>query len=36
VPGGGADRLCKAGLRVEVLPELAGDAMAINEHLLPG
>jgi diaminohydroxyphosphoribosylaminopyrimidine deaminase / 5-amino-6-(5-phosphoribosylamino)uracil reductase len=34
VPGGGAVRLRKAGLRVEVLPELAGAAKAVNAHLL--
>ena len=36
VPGGGAVRLRKAGLRVEVLPELAGAAKAVNAHLLTG
>jgi diaminohydroxyphosphoribosylaminopyrimidine deaminase / 5-amino-6-(5-phosphoribosylamino)uracil reductase len=36
VPGGGAGRLRKAGLRVEVLPELAGAAKAVNAHLLAG
>jgi diaminohydroxyphosphoribosylaminopyrimidine deaminase / 5-amino-6-(5-phosphoribosylamino)uracil reductase len=36
VPGGGADRLRKAGLRVDVLPELAGAAKAVNAHLLAG
>jgi diaminohydroxyphosphoribosylaminopyrimidine deaminase / 5-amino-6-(5-phosphoribosylamino)uracil reductase len=34
VPGGGAVRLRKAGLRVEVLPELAAAAKAVNAHLL--
>jgi diaminohydroxyphosphoribosylaminopyrimidine deaminase / 5-amino-6-(5-phosphoribosylamino)uracil reductase len=36
VPGGGAVRLRKAGLRVEVVPELAGAAKAVNAHLLAG
>jgi diaminohydroxyphosphoribosylaminopyrimidine deaminase / 5-amino-6-(5-phosphoribosylamino)uracil reductase len=34
VPGGGAVRLRKAGLRVEVLPELAAAAKVVNAHLL--
>lgn len=36
VPGGGAVRMRKAGLAVEVIPELAGAAKAVNAHLLPG
>jgi diaminohydroxyphosphoribosylaminopyrimidine deaminase/5-amino-6-(5-phosphoribosylamino)uracil reductase len=36
VPGGGAARLRIAGVRVEVLPELAGAAKAVNAHLLAG
>ena len=36
VPGGGAARLRKAGVRVEVLPELAAAAKAVNAHLLMG
>ncbi len=36
VPGGGAVRLRKAGVRVEVLPDLAGAAKAVNAHLLAG
>jgi pyrimidine deaminase RibD-like protein len=35
VPGGGAGRLRKAGLAVTVVPELAGEARAVNGHLLP-
>jgi pyrimidine deaminase RibD-like protein len=36
VPGGGAGRLRKAGVQVEVIPELAAAARAVNAHLLPG
>ena len=36
VPGGGAARLRKAGLRVDVLPDLASAAKAVNAHLLAG
>jgi diaminohydroxyphosphoribosylaminopyrimidine deaminase / 5-amino-6-(5-phosphoribosylamino)uracil reductase len=36
VPGGGAVRLRKAGLAVEVVPELAAAAKAVNAHLLAG
>jgi pyrimidine deaminase RibD-like protein len=36
VPGGGAVRLRKAGVQVEVIPELAAAAKAVNAHLLPG
>jgi pyrimidine deaminase RibD-like protein len=36
VPGGGAVQLRKAGVRVEVIPELAAAARAVNAHLLPG
>jgi pyrimidine deaminase RibD-like protein len=36
VPGGGAVRLRKAGLKVSVVPELAGRARAVNAHLLGG
>lgn len=36
VPGGGAVRLRRAGLRVAVVPELAGAARAVNAHLLDG
>jgi pyrimidine deaminase RibD-like protein len=36
VPGGGAVRLRKAGLKVGVVPELAGRARAVNAHLLGG
>lgn len=35
-PGGGAVRLRAAGVRVEVLPELAAAARAVNAHILPG
>jgi diaminohydroxyphosphoribosylaminopyrimidine deaminase / 5-amino-6-(5-phosphoribosylamino)uracil reductase len=35
VPGGGAVRLRKAGVQVEVIPELAVAAKAVNAHLLP-
>jgi diaminohydroxyphosphoribosylaminopyrimidine deaminase/5-amino-6-(5-phosphoribosylamino)uracil reductase len=35
-PGGGTARLRMAGVRVEVLPELAAAAKAVNAHLLPG
>jgi pyrimidine deaminase RibD-like protein len=34
VPGGGAVRLRKAGVQVEVIPELAAAARAVNAHLL--
>jgi diaminohydroxyphosphoribosylaminopyrimidine deaminase/5-amino-6-(5-phosphoribosylamino)uracil reductase len=34
VPGGGGVRMRKAGLAVEVIPELAGAAKAVNAHLL--
>lgn len=33
-PGGGATRLCAAGVRVVVVPELAASARAVNAHLL--
>jgi pyrimidine deaminase RibD-like protein len=36
VPGGGAVRLRQAGLKVAVVPELAGSARAVNAHLLGG
>jgi pyrimidine deaminase RibD-like protein len=36
VPGGGAVRLRKAGIRVEVMPELAAAAKEVNAHLLAG
>lgn len=36
VPGGGAVRLRQAGVRIEVIPELAAAAKAVNAHLLPG
>jgi diaminohydroxyphosphoribosylaminopyrimidine deaminase / 5-amino-6-(5-phosphoribosylamino)uracil reductase len=36
VPGGGAVLLRKAGVQVEVIPELAAAAKAVNAHLLPG
>jgi pyrimidine deaminase RibD-like protein len=36
VPGGGAVRLREAGVEVEVLPELAAAARAVNGHLVPG
>lgn len=36
VPGGGAVRLRQAGLKVMVVPELAGPARAVNAHLLGG
>jgi pyrimidine deaminase RibD-like protein len=36
VPGGGAVRLRQAGLKVMVVPELAGRARAANAHLLGG
>jgi len=36
VPGGGAVRLRQAGLKVSVVPELAGRARAVNAHLLGG
>jgi diaminohydroxyphosphoribosylaminopyrimidine deaminase/5-amino-6-(5-phosphoribosylamino)uracil reductase len=36
VPGGGAVRLRNAGVAVEVVPELASAARAVNAHLLPG
>ena len=36
VPGGGAVRLRQAGLKVAVVPELAGRARAVNAHLLGG
>jgi diaminohydroxyphosphoribosylaminopyrimidine deaminase / 5-amino-6-(5-phosphoribosylamino)uracil reductase len=36
VPGGGAVRLRQAGLKVGVVPELAGRARAVNAHLLGG
>jgi len=35
VPGGGAVRLRKAGVNVQVIPELAASARAVNAHLLP-
>jgi diaminohydroxyphosphoribosylaminopyrimidine deaminase / 5-amino-6-(5-phosphoribosylamino)uracil reductase len=35
-PGGGAARLRAAGVTVEVIPELAAAARAVNAHLLPG
>jgi diaminohydroxyphosphoribosylaminopyrimidine deaminase / 5-amino-6-(5-phosphoribosylamino)uracil reductase len=35
-PGGGADRLLAAGVTVDVLPELADAARAVNAHLLSG
>jgi diaminohydroxyphosphoribosylaminopyrimidine deaminase / 5-amino-6-(5-phosphoribosylamino)uracil reductase len=34
VPGGGAVRLRQAGVAVTVVPELAGEARAVNAHLL--
>jgi diaminohydroxyphosphoribosylaminopyrimidine deaminase/5-amino-6-(5-phosphoribosylamino)uracil reductase len=36
VPGGGAVRLRLAGVAVQVVPELAGAAKAVNAHLLAG
>jgi pyrimidine deaminase RibD-like protein len=36
VPGGGAVQLRQAGVRVEVIPELAAAAKAVNAHLLAG
>ena len=36
VPGGRAVRLRQAGLKVMVVPELAGQARAVNAHLLGG
>ena len=36
VPGGGAVRLRRAGLKISVVPELAGRARAVNAHLLGG
>ncbi len=36
VPGGGAVRLRRAGVHVEVIPELAAAARAVNAHLLAG
>ncbi len=36
VPGGGAVVLRKAGVQVQVIPELAAAARAVNAHLLPG
>lgn len=35
VPGGGAQRLREAGIVVETVPELAGEAREVNAHLLP-
>jgi len=35
-PGGGAARLRAARVTVEVIPELAAAARAVNAHLLPG
>jgi pyrimidine deaminase RibD-like protein len=34
VPGGGAMRMRNAGVAVQVIPELAGAAKAVNAHLL--
>ncbi len=36
VPGGGAVVLRKAGVQVDVIPELAAAAKAVNAHLLRG
>ena len=35
VPGGGAQRLRQAGIAVETVPGLAGEAREVNAHLLP-
>ncbi len=35
VPGGGAQRLRQAGIAVDIVPGLAGEAREVNAHLLP-
>ena len=35
VPGGGAQRLRQAGIAVDTVPGLAGEAREVNAHLLP-